>query len=174
MQLPRLHLLTCRTWLWPLLLATATAGSAQELRPGVWAANDASALPLPLSGYQVYLIGEMHGVKENAAFFGPYLSKLNRAGGLRDVAIEEKPVYECDAQAYVEGRSSSMPTELCLRANIIDIVRQLNQHDYQGPLTVEWEDALMDREAGAKEACGFVRKLDFPRSNVAFDAAFSE
>jgi len=119
--------LTRLTWLWPLLLATATAGSAQELRPGVWAANDASALPLPVSGYQVYLMGEMHGVKENAAIFGQYLSKLNTAGGLRDVAIEEKSVYERDAEAYVEGRSSSIPAELCLRANIIDTVRQLNQ-----------------------------------------------
>jgi hypothetical protein len=53
-------------------------------------------------------------------------------------------------------------------------LRLLNQHDYQGPLTVEWEDALMDREHGAKEACGFVRALDFPRSSLAFDAAFSE
>jgi hypothetical protein len=127
MQLPRLRRLTRLTWLWPLLLATATAGSAQELRPGVWAANDASALPLPVSGYQVYLMGEMHGVKENAAIFGQYLSKLNTAGGLRDVAIEEKSVYERDAEAYVEGRSSSIPAELCLRANIIDTVRQLNQ-----------------------------------------------
>jgi hypothetical protein len=127
MQLPLLRRLTRRTWLWPILLATATAGSAQEPRPGVWAVNDASALPLPVSGYRVYLMGEMHGVKENAAIFGQYLSKLNTAGGLRDVAIEEKSVYERDAQAYVEGRSSSIPAELCLRANIIDTVRQLNQ-----------------------------------------------
>jgi hypothetical protein len=127
MQPPRLRRLTRRTWLWPLLLATATAGSSQELRPGVWAANDAIALPLPVSGYRVYLMGEMHGVKENATIFGQYLSKLNKAGGLRDVAIEEKSVYERDAQAYVEGRSNSLPAELCLRANIIDSVRQLNQ-----------------------------------------------
>src|SRR5580700_7538385 len=115
MQAPYLRRLTRRIWLWPLLLATATA---QELRPGVWAADDANALPLPLSGYQVYLMGEMHGVKENAALFGTYLSKLNTTGGLRDVAIEEKSVYDRDAQAYVEGRSNSIPAELCLRANI--------------------------------------------------------
>jgi len=127
MQLPRLRRLTRPTWLWPLLLATAVAGSAQELRPGVWAASDAGALPLPVSGYQVYLMGEMHGVKENAAIFGQYLSKLATASGLRDVAIEEKSVYEREAQAYVEGRSSSIPVELCLRTNIIDTVRQLNQ-----------------------------------------------
>ena len=54
------------------------------------------------------------------------------------------------------------------------IVRLLNLAGYQGPLTVEWEDMLMDREAGASEAAAFVRKLDFPRSNVAFDAAFAK
>ncbi|MBL8862844.1 MAG: TIM barrel protein [Planctomycetes bacterium] len=60
------------------------------------------------------------------------------------------------------------------RVDFEGIVRILNQLDYQGPLTVEWEDALMDREHGAREAAGFVRRLDFPRSARAFDAAFSE
>jgi hypothetical protein len=32
----------------------------------------------------------------------------------------------------------------------------------------------MDREAGAKEACEFVKKVDFKPSGRAFDAAFSE
>lgn len=54
------------------------------------------------------------------------------------------------------------------------IVRILNHIGYQGPLTVEWEDPMMDREAGAAEAAGFVRKLDFARSDRAFDSAFSE
>jgi len=54
------------------------------------------------------------------------------------------------------------------------IVRLLNQLRYRGPLTVEWEDALMDREHGAAEAVGFVRALDFPANDRAFDAAFSE
>jgi len=53
------------------------------------------------------------------------------------------------------------------------IVRLLNHVKYNGPLTVEWEDPMMDREHGAAEAAAFVRKLDFPRSNVAFDAAFA-
>jgi hypothetical protein len=30
----------------------------------------------------------------------------------------------------------------------------------------------MDRDYGAAEACAFVRKLNFPRSAIAFDAAF--
>jgi hypothetical protein len=32
----------------------------------------------------------------------------------------------------------------------------------------------MDREYGAKEACEFVRALDFPSSNIAFDSAFEK
>jgi sugar phosphate isomerase/epimerase len=58
--------------------------------------------------------------------------------------------------------------------NFEEIIRALNQIGYAGPLSVEWEDAGMDREHGAREACEFVRKLDFEPSGVAFDAAFSE
>ncbi len=54
------------------------------------------------------------------------------------------------------------------------VVRALNRAGYDGPLTVEWEDPEMDREHGAAEACDFTRQLDFARSNVAFDAAFSD
>ena len=60
------------------------------------------------------------------------------------------------------------------RIDFEGIVRQLNHIDYAGPLSVEWEDAAMDREHGATEAAAFVRTLDFPRSDRAFDAAFSE
>ena len=54
------------------------------------------------------------------------------------------------------------------------IIRALNRINYQGPLSVEWEDSGMDREHGAKEACEFVRTVDFKPSGRAFDAAFSE
>ena len=52
------------------------------------------------------------------------------------------------------------------------VIRALNHAGYQGPLSVEWEDIGMDREHGAREACGFVRQLDFKPSTLAFDAAF--
>jgi len=58
--------------------------------------------------------------------------------------------------------------------NFEEIIRALNAIGYQGPLSVEWEDSGMDREHGAKEACEFVRKLDFEPSKVAFEAAFAE
>lgn len=54
------------------------------------------------------------------------------------------------------------------------IKRVIDALGYQGPLTVEWEDAVMDREHGATEAAAFVRRLDFPSSDRAFDAAFAD
>jgi len=58
--------------------------------------------------------------------------------------------------------------------NFEEIIRALNDIGYQGPLSVEWEDSGMDRMFGAREACQFVRRLDFAPSRVAFDAAFDK
>lgn len=55
-----------------------------------------------------------------------------------------------------------------------EIIRALNHAGYAGPLSVEWEDSGMDRLHGAREACGFVRRLDFAPSASAFDAAFDK
>ena len=46
--------------------------------------------------------------------------------------------------------------------------------EYKGPLSVEWEDAVMDREFGAAEGCTFVKSLQFPSSDRVFDEAFNE
>ncbi len=55
-----------------------------------------------------------------------------------------------------------------------DAFRMLNAIGYDGPLSVEWEDAGMDRLVGAPEALAFVRRLSTYRpSGEAFDAAFS-
>lgn len=53
------------------------------------------------------------------------------------------------------------------------VIRALNRIGYDGPLSVEWEDAGMDREFGAREACEYVRNVAFAPSEVAFDAAFA-
>lgn len=53
-----------------------------------------------------------------------------------------------------------------------DIIVALNDAKYAGPLSVEWEDSRMDRSHGAREACSFVRKVDFAPSAIAFDAQF--
>ena len=53
-----------------------------------------------------------------------------------------------------------------------EVIRALNFANYRGPLSVEWEDQNMDREHGANEAAAFVRKADFTRSEIVFDAQF--
>ena len=52
------------------------------------------------------------------------------------------------------------------------IIRALNRLGYQGPLSVEWEDAGMERVHGGTESASFVREVDFEPSAAAFDAAF--
>src|SRR5260370_19621606 len=81
-----------------LLYVLAVSGPAQELRPGVWAGRDLSAFPLPVSGYDVYMVGEMHGVKETVEVVMQYLARLYEGACLRDVALEEKSAYQRDAQ----------------------------------------------------------------------------
>ncbi|MCI0464718.1 MAG: sugar phosphate isomerase/epimerase [Gemmataceae bacterium] len=41
------------------------------------------------------------------------------------------------------------------------VIRALNDAGYDGPLSVEYKDAGMDREYGAEDACKFVKRLDF-------------
>ncbi|WP_430592329.1 sugar phosphate isomerase/epimerase family protein [Humidisolicoccus flavus] len=53
------------------------------------------------------------------------------------------------------------------------VIRAFNTIGYQGPLSVEWEDAGMDRFHGAQEALEVVRKLTWPLPTSSFDDAFS-
>jgi sugar phosphate isomerase/epimerase len=58
--------------------------------------------------------------------------------------------------------------------NFEEIIVALNDIDYQGPLSVEWEDSRMDRVHGATESAAYCKKLDFKPSARAFDAAFDK
>jgi len=96
-------------------------------------------------------------------------------------------VHMKDAGVNLDGESSILGSHLPFgnfrrgwdfrslghgQVNFDAIIRALNDIGYKGPLSVEWEDSGMDREFGAKEACEFVKKVDFAASAVAFDAAF--
>jgi sugar phosphate isomerase/epimerase len=98
-------------------------------------------------------------------------------------------VHIKDAATTLNGKSGILSSHLnfgdCRRGwdfrspgrgavNFEEIIRALNQIGYDGPLSVEWEDSGMDREAGGKEACRFVKQVDFTPSNIEFDAAFSD
>lgn len=105
--------------------AAAIALCAQSIRPGVFAARDVEPLQLEIRGYHVYMVGEAHGVAENAEFQSGYLKQLY-AAGLRDVAIEEDAVYEPNAQAFVTGETNALSPHLCLRAPMLQAIREFN------------------------------------------------
>ena len=54
-----------------------------------------------------------------------------------------------------------------------DSFRALRQIGYLGPISVEWEDAGMDRLRGADEALQFVRSMIWDLPHASFDSAFS-
>jgi sugar phosphate isomerase/epimerase len=66
---------------------------------------------------------------------------------------------------FVSTGHGDVPWEDCFRA--------LRKIGYDGPISVEWEDAGMDRLKGAAEAVGFVRSLLWELPTASFDAAFS-
>ncbi len=83
-------------------------------------------------------------------------------------------VFGGHSEFGVDGRSWDFRSPGRGRIDFEGVIRKLNRAGYVGPLTVEWEDSMMEREFGAREAAEFTRRLDFPRSDQAFDAAFSE
>jgi sugar phosphate isomerase/epimerase len=52
------------------------------------------------------------------------------------------------------------------------VIRGLNEIGYDGPLSVEWSDAGMNRDYGAEDACKFVKRLDFEPARSGGDHAF--
>jgi sugar phosphate isomerase/epimerase len=66
---------------------------------------------------------------------------------------------------FVSTGHGDVPWEQCFR--------MLNTIGYDGPISIEWEDAGMDRLVGAPEALEFVRRLAFDAPEAAFDAAFA-
>ena len=66
---------------------------------------------------------------------------------------------------FVTAGRGDVPWEDCFRA--------LAAIGYDGPISVEWEDAGMDRLQGAPEALEFLRRFDYEPPTASFDAAFS-
>ena len=65
---------------------------------------------------------------------------------------------------FVSTGRGDVPWEECFRV--------LNSIGYEGPISVEWEDAGMDRLTGAAEAVRFVRDNAFDPPESSFDSAF--
>jgi sugar phosphate isomerase/epimerase len=105
---------------------------------------------------------------------------------IRDFADRIYHVHMKDAAVRLDGRSGILGSHIEFGDNrrgwnfrslghgdvdFEEIIRELNVMNYQGPLSVEWEDSGMDRVHGAKESLAFVKKVDFAPSTVAFDDA---
>jgi hypothetical protein len=99
---------------------------AKEVRPGIYMSSDPADFPFPTSGYRVYIVGESHGNRETKTVFQAYLKKLYENANLRDVILEEDQAYETEANAYIHGLSDTLPDGLCLRADILGIIREFN------------------------------------------------
>ncbi|MCE7974385.1 MAG: sugar phosphate isomerase/epimerase [Leptolyngbya sp. PLA1] len=134
-------------------------------------------------------------VGERAAFgfnFDPSHLQWQGVDPVKFIRAFPERIYHChvkDAIRRLDGESSILASHLSFgdhrrgwdfrspgrgEVDFEEIVRALNNVRYAGPLSVEWEDCGMDREHGAREACEFVRRIDFPASGRAFDAAFSD
>lgn len=113
---------------------------------------------------------------------------LDSAAFIADFADRIYHVHVKDSKRHLDGRSSILGSHLNFGdprrgwdfvspghgdVDFESIIRTLNRINYQGPLSIEWEDSGMDREYGAQDALAFVRRTDFTPSTVAFDAAFA-
>lgn len=136
---------------------------------------------------------EAVGNRESFGFnFDPshlHWQMVNPVCFLREFSDRIYHVHMKDAVLQLDGRSGILASHLnfgqpergwdfrSLGRGSVDfeeIIRALNHIGYNGPLSVEWEDCGMDREQGAKEACQFVKDVDFQPSQIVFDAAFEE
>ena len=105
---------------------------------------------------------------------------------LRDFADRVYHVHMKDVKVRLDGRAGILGSHIefgdlrrgwnfvSLGHGDVDfdgIIRELNAMNYQGPLSVEWEDSGMERMFGAQEAYEFARSINFAPSDVAFDSA---
>ena len=113
---------------------------------------------------------------------------LDPAGFLADFAGKIYHVHAKDWKKNLNGRNGRLSSHLP-RADprrgwdVVSVghgdvpwescFRMLNSIGYTGPISVEWEDAGMDRLRGAPEALGFVRTQLWEPPAAAFDAAFA-
>ncbi|RJL31619.1 sugar phosphate isomerase/epimerase family protein [Bailinhaonella thermotolerans] len=95
-------------------------------------------------------------------------TRIRRADGRRGRLSSHLPWADPRrAWDFVSTGRGDVPWEDCFRA--------LNAIGYQGPISIEWEDAGMDRLQGAPESLAFIRALNaIEPPSTSFDAAFSK
>jgi sugar phosphate isomerase/epimerase len=108
---------------------------------------------------------------------------------IRDFHKQIVHVHIKDAAVTLDGKSSLLGSNLNFGdikrgwnfrspghgdVDFENIIRELNAINYKGPLSVEWEDSDMNREYGAKEACDFVKNINFSPFDANDDGQKSE
>ncbi len=111
---------------------------------------------------------------------------LDSAAFVEEFADRVYHVHVKDSRRRLDGRRSILASHLNFGeadrgwdfvspghgdVDFESLLRALNRIGYQGPLSIEWEDAGMDREWGAQDALAFVRRTDFEPSTFVFDRA---
>jgi sugar phosphate isomerase/epimerase len=111
---------------------------------------------------------------------------LDSAAFVEEFAQRIYHVHVKDSRKALDGRKSILASHLNFGAadrgwdfvspghgdvDFESLLRALNRIGYDGPLSIEWEDAGMDREWGAQDALAFVRRIDFEPSAFVFDRA---
>lgn len=126
------------------------------------------------------------GINFDPSHFIPQL--LDPAPFLEEFADRIYHVHIKDSRRRLDGRRSILGSHLDFGdgergwdfvspghgdVDFEGLIRALNRITYAGPLSIEWEDAGMEREWGAQDALRFTRRLDFAPAEGAFDAAYS-
>ncbi len=111
---------------------------------------------------------------------------LDSAAFVEEFADRIYHVHVKDSRKHLDGRRSILASHLNFGeaergwdfvspghgdVDFESLLRSLNRIGYAGPLSIEWEDAGMDREWGAQDALAFVRRADFQPSSFVFDRA---
>ncbi len=114
--------------------------------------------------------------------------ELDVPGFIRDFKDKIFHVDCKDAKKRLDGRNGVMTSHLPFGAmsrgwDFIsvghgdvpweDMIRMLNEIGYDGPISIEWEDAGMDRLVGAPEALEYITKLLWDVPEGSFDDAFA-
>jgi sugar phosphate isomerase/epimerase len=96
--------------------------------------------------------------------------------GFEDFARRWNPILDVFDDEGVRFAHEVHPGEIAYdywtSVRALDAFRALDAIGYTGPISIEWEDAGMDRLHGAAEAVEFVRSLLWRAPDAAFDAAF--
>jgi sugar phosphate isomerase/epimerase len=126
------------------------------------------------------------GINMDPSHFIPQM--LDPAPFVEEFADRIYHVHIKDARRRLDGRRSILGSHLDFGdgergwdfvspghgdVDFEELIRALNRIGYAGPLSIEWEDAGMERDWGAQDALRFTQQLNFATADRAFDAAFS-